>query len=91
MQLVPYKMPTVLEGLVNAAITLWFLLGTCDLFLCNEKTAVIMLKILGATVQNVVGWATKCLGYMEPCCGSSVAAMWFPSEYHMFLYDMYTK
>jgi len=51
----------------------------------------IMLKILGATVQNIVGWATKCLGYVKPCCESSVVAMWFPSEYQMFLCDTYTK
>jgi hypothetical protein len=41
-----------------------------------------MVKILGATVQNIVSWATKYLGYVKPCCESSVVAMWFPSEYH---------
>jgi len=50
-----------------------------------------MLKILGATVQNIVGWATKCLGYVKPCCASSVVAVWFPLEYHMCLCDTYTK
>ena len=52
MKQVPYQGPTILESLVNPTIIVCFLLGACDLFLCRGKTAIMVLKILGATVQK---------------------------------------
>jgi hypothetical protein len=49
---------------------IWFFLlrpyKLVHISLCSEKTAVIMQKMLGFTVQNLVTWVTKCLGIMHP-------------------------
>jgi len=55
----------------------FFLLRPCKLVhisLCSEKTAIIMLKILGAAVQNLVTWVTRCLGFMHP--GTRICFWW---------------
>jgi hypothetical protein len=36
-------------------------------FLCKEKTAIIRLKILGATIQHLVAQATRRPGLVHPC------------------------
>jgi hypothetical protein len=46
----PYRGPTILGRPVNHTVTWRFVLGACELihmFVCKEKAAVIMLKILG--------------------------------------------
>ena len=55
---------------MNLTVNWRSLLGTCELihiFVCKDKTAVIMLKILGATVQNLGARATWHQGFMHPC------------------------
>ena len=46
------------------------LLGACELrhiFVCKEKTAIITLKISGATARNLVTRATRDRGYVQRC------------------------
>jgi hypothetical protein len=43
-------------------------LSACELihiFVRKEKAVIIMLKILGATIQNLVAWATWCPGFVH--------------------------
>lgn len=59
-------------------LVIWrFVRGACVLIhksVCREtKTAEIMLKILGATVQNLVGCVIRCLGFLHPCASISFA------------------
>jgi len=59
-------------------VVIWrFVRGACVLIhtsLCQEtKTAEIMLKILGATLQNLEGRATRRLGFLHPCATVSFA------------------
>jgi len=60
---------------VNLVAVWRFVRGACVLIytsLCQEtKTAEIMLKILGATLQNLVGRATRRLGFLHPCAAVS--------------------
>lgn len=59
-------------------VAVWrFVCGACVLIhtsLCREtKTAEIMLKIYGATLQNSVGRATRRAGFLHPCATVSLA------------------
>jgi len=45
-------------------------MGECELihiFYVREKATIIMLKILGATIQNLFVWVTRCLWCVYPC------------------------
>jgi hypothetical protein len=60
------------ERLENVTVTWRFLLGAHELIhvsICKrKKTAIIMLKILGTTIQNLAAFATKHLGFVYPRC-----------------------
>jgi len=62
---------------VNLVVIWRFVRSACVLIhtsVCQEtKTAEIMLKILGATVQNLVDRATRRLGFLHPCATVSFA------------------
>ena len=77
MEQVRNRGPTVLEWPVNLTLIWRFVRGSCVLIhtsVCQEtKTAEIMLKILGATVQNLVERATQPSGYFHPCAAVSFA------------------
>ena len=34
---------------------------------CKGKIAINMLKVLGATVQNLAAWVTRHVGFVYPC------------------------
>jgi hypothetical protein len=56
---------------VNVAVIWCFLLRACELihiFICEEENTIIMQKILGATVQNLVARATGCPVFVHQCC-----------------------
>jgi hypothetical protein len=66
---VPYQGPTFWEWSQNPAVIWCFQLGLSELvmFLCvrSEKTAVAMLKTLGASVQKLIAWAARQLGFVH--------------------------
>jgi hypothetical protein len=45
------------------------------LYVSGEKAAIIMLKILGTNIQNLVAWVTKCLGFMQPCGSQNIITL----------------
>jgi cytidine deaminase len=55
---------------VNLTVIWRFLLGACELrhiFVCKENTAIVTVKISGATAQNLVFRVTRDQGYVQPC------------------------
>jgi len=57
MKQVPYWGPIFWKSYVNPTHIWYCLLGACELihiFMCNEKHSLIVLKMLGTTIQNLV-------------------------------------
>jgi hypothetical protein len=55
---------------LNLAVIWQLLLHVCDLvhfFVHAGESAVIMLKVLGTTMQNLVALITTCLELVHPC------------------------
>ena len=58
---------------MNLAVICRPLLGASDplhVFVCEEKSEIIMLKLSAATVQNSFAWATRRLRFQHPCLES---------------------
>jgi hypothetical protein len=70
MKQVPCRGPTVLESAGNLTVIWHFLLGACELinmFTSKEKKpAIIVPKMLGATMQYVVSLAARFQGFVHP-------------------------
>ena len=66
---VQYQGPTFWEWPLNPAVIWCFRLDSSELvmflYVRSEKTAVAMLKSLGASVQKLIAWAARQLGFVH--------------------------
>jgi len=58
---------TLLERPVKFTVTwcFWWEDVNRHIFLCREKSATIVFKMIGATTQNLAGWATGHVGFVQ--------------------------